>query len=229
MRGLLCERSWVWHPIVTSYPCFDSFAFTYRVYKTDSLRFLSQMMTNRTTDVKSLWYLYLSFVNCRFEILILQLQKQQEELIRKRAAGHHWIKKKEKIRRSFGGKFVLFNTVQGFFNFVRTIQNWTLTKDYPSVCSTDTSLFRKVVVSFLWEFCFNGVSCHHLGFVFHLMRSASPSSSCSLLGNQNDVRKQVRKINGSVKDFGKLPSNPRNDPNTLLYSFFLAVLFQAPR
>ena len=48
--------------------------------------FLSQMMTNRTTDVKSLWYLYLLFVNCRFEILILQLQKQQEELIRKRAA-----------------------------------------------------------------------------------------------------------------------------------------------
>ena len=216
MRGLLCERSWVWHPIVTSHPCFDSFAFTYRVYKTDSLRFLSQMMTNRTTDIKSLWYLYLSFVNCRFEILILQLQKQQEELIRKRAAGHHWIKKKEKIRRSFGGKSVLFNTVQGFFNFVRTIQNWTLTKDYPSVCSTDTSLFRKVVVSFLWEFCFNGVSCHHLGFVFHLMRSASPSSPCSLLGNQNDVQKQVRKINGSVKDFGKLPSNPRNDPNTLL-------------
>ena len=48
--------------------------------------FLSQMMTNPTTDVKSLWYLYLLFVNCRFEILILQLQKQQEELIRKRAA-----------------------------------------------------------------------------------------------------------------------------------------------
>ena len=35
--------------------------------------FLNQMMTNRTTDVKSLWYLYLLFVNCRFEILLLQL------------------------------------------------------------------------------------------------------------------------------------------------------------
>ena len=147
MRGLLCERSWVWHPIVTSYPCFDSFAFTYRVYKTDSLRFLSQMMTNRTTDVKSLWYLYLSFVNCRFEILILQLQKQQEELFRKRAAGHHWIKKKEKIRRSFGGKFVLFNTVQGFFNFVRTIDTKLNTNQGLSI-----SLFN-------WHFSFPKSGC----------------------------------------------------------------------
>jgi len=46
------------------------------------------MMTNRTTDVKSLWYLYLLFifVNDPFEILILQLQQEEEELIRKRAA-----------------------------------------------------------------------------------------------------------------------------------------------